>query len=457
MSNPFYTVSGNPATGAQGLSSLMRAEFVSIQVAFDVMPSFKTTGLFTTTFNQQGTYSFVLPNQAGTVALTSDVAVEGSRAATAEGVLTAAGTANAAAIASETARAVNVESSVAASVRTEATARIAALAGTLAPSAILVGNTGPSSWARTLPAAGLVTDGAQRITIVSPDSFSALITYLRTSDSGAGDAGGQAAYAIGNFVVNDNTVAVQNAYNAYFEMRRLAGTGAGQNIEISMNNYGNATTRSPFDITTTGDCISLLIGPGRDDLPTFDTTCAVFFGYSGAIRDARFRSGMTFHPESLRPNVHTAFGGGLYGASVAMDLCTGQSLVWRDPTTGRIASYIRADLGGTDAGGSIVFTDQGLDMRSANAGSQATVTNSGLAVYNLSVTNTISAASTITANGAIIITSAGNLTCQGYASFVGQMIATNLKTAVDDTSAAAAGVRSYGIYRNGATLQIRTS
>jgi hypothetical protein len=84
MANPFYTPSGNPATGAPGLSLLMRTEFAAISAAFDMMPSFETTGLYTTTFNQQGTFTFTLPAQPGILALTSDVAAETARATAAE-------------------------------------------------------------------------------------------------------------------------------------------------------------------------------------------------------------------------------------------------------------------------------------------------------------------------------------------------------------------------------------
>lgn len=74
MSNPFYTPSGNPGTGAEGLSSLMRSEFAAIGAAFELIPSFTTTGEFATIFNQFGNFSFNLPAQAGTLALQSDVA-----------------------------------------------------------------------------------------------------------------------------------------------------------------------------------------------------------------------------------------------------------------------------------------------------------------------------------------------------------------------------------------------
>lgn len=90
MANPFYNPSGNPQTGSEGLSALIRGEFVAIGAAFDLMPRITTTGLFDTVFNQQGSYTFTLPNAPGTLAMTADVATETTRAEAAETVLTAA-------------------------------------------------------------------------------------------------------------------------------------------------------------------------------------------------------------------------------------------------------------------------------------------------------------------------------------------------------------------------------
>lgn len=44
MSNDFYQDSGNPATGASGSSSLMRAEFASIEAGFDKLPGLTGNG-----------------------------------------------------------------------------------------------------------------------------------------------------------------------------------------------------------------------------------------------------------------------------------------------------------------------------------------------------------------------------------------------------------------------------
>ena len=54
MSNSYYNPSGNPATGASGLSATIRAEFVSIANGFSLLPSF-TSGVTGQVLVSQGT------------------------------------------------------------------------------------------------------------------------------------------------------------------------------------------------------------------------------------------------------------------------------------------------------------------------------------------------------------------------------------------------------------------
>lgn len=111
------------------MSALIRGEFLLIQTAFDHMPSIETTGVFTTTFNQQGNYTFTLPSTPGTLAMLSDVATETARAQTAEAALAissgSGSTSLGAAIAAETTRATAAEGVNATAITTEATARAA--------------------------------------------------------------------------------------------------------------------------------------------------------------------------------------------------------------------------------------------------------------------------------------------------------------------------------------------
>lgn len=112
-----YTPSGNPGTRADGLSATMRTEFQAIGDAFAALPSITTTGVFSTVFAQLGSFTFTLPNGAGTLARTSDVTTavatettDRTTAVAAEATTRAAGDAtNATAITAETTRATAAE------------------------------------------------------------------------------------------------------------------------------------------------------------------------------------------------------------------------------------------------------------------------------------------------------------------------------------------------------------
>lgn len=98
MSNAYYSPTGNPATGSEGLSSLIRTEFATISTAFDLLPTiagnggkavvvngggtalglttgtlalagnFSTTGAFNTIFAQAASVTITLPGITGTLA-----------------------------------------------------------------------------------------------------------------------------------------------------------------------------------------------------------------------------------------------------------------------------------------------------------------------------------------------------------------------------------------------------
>lgn len=106
MTNPYFNPSGNPATGSEGLSALMRGEFIAIGLAFDLMPRFSSTGLFDTVFTQQGNFTFILPAAPGTLATAANVATETARALAAEAAET---TARIASVNAEVARATTAE------------------------------------------------------------------------------------------------------------------------------------------------------------------------------------------------------------------------------------------------------------------------------------------------------------------------------------------------------------
>jgi hypothetical protein len=93
-----------------------------------MLPALETTGLFTTTFNQYGSYTFNLPTQAGTLALLSDVAASTTAASAALGIETTRAEtselANATAIGAEITRAETAETANANAIAAETTNRI---------------------------------------------------------------------------------------------------------------------------------------------------------------------------------------------------------------------------------------------------------------------------------------------------------------------------------------------
>jgi hypothetical protein len=88
LTNAYYNPTGNPASGSEGLSALVRAEFAAVGVGFDRVGQITTSGLYTTVFSQHGNFTFELPSQPGTLALLSDITVEATLRAAADTTLT---------------------------------------------------------------------------------------------------------------------------------------------------------------------------------------------------------------------------------------------------------------------------------------------------------------------------------------------------------------------------------
>lgn len=143
MANPFYNASGSPARGSDGLSAVIRAEFLALQTAFDQMPRITTTGVFDTVFNQLGNFTFTLPSAPGTIATTANVATETTRATAAEAAnataITAEATARAAAVTAETTRATTAEALLAPKASPTFTGTVTLPALTLGSTPIILG------------------------------------------------------------------------------------------------------------------------------------------------------------------------------------------------------------------------------------------------------------------------------------------------------------------------------
>ncbi len=123
MTNDFYNRSGNPSTHSRGLSSIARNEYLAIERGFDLVARLRTTGTFTTTFAQSGTFTFSLPVAAGTLALIDDVNAAGVDASAA---LSAEISARVTADTMEFNRATGVESQLSSAISEEASRATAA-------------------------------------------------------------------------------------------------------------------------------------------------------------------------------------------------------------------------------------------------------------------------------------------------------------------------------------------
>lgn len=161
-----YTPSGNPATGSEGLSALMRAEFAAIAAAFAAVPRITTAGNFDTIFVQVGSFSFTLPATAGTLALVADVAAEAA--------------ARAAAVTSEATARAAADTTLTTAISSEATTRAAADALLAPKTSPVFSGTATFAFAATTPSAGVtahagggqasatqLTAGLNRITVVA--------------------------------------------------------------------------------------------------------------------------------------------------------------------------------------------------------------------------------------------------------------------------------------------------
>jgi hypothetical protein len=256
VSNVFYNPSGNPATGAEGLSALIRAEFAAIGTAFNMIPQISTTGSYATIFNQVGNYTYTLPAAPGTLATQADVASEATRAFAAEAVLTAAvsaeTTARLASVGAEVTRAETAEALLAPIASPTFTGTVVAPLVTLAGGTVngtAIGSTTPSTGAFTaLSASGAVSGSGFSTYLASPPAIggttpgSGAFTTLTASGtvSGAGftswaaspPAIGGAAAAAGAFTALNatsgnvlNTVGRNLIHNGLFRVQQR-GQGA---------------------------------------------------------------------------------------------------------------------------------------------------------------------------------------------------------------------------------------
>lgn len=216
MTNSFYNPTGNPGSGSEGLSALIRGEFLLIGAAFDMVPAITTTGEYSTVINQTGSYTYTLPGYGGTFALTTDVATavatETTRATAAEAALTTAITTEATragaaegvlttALSTETTRAETAEATNATAISTETARAEAAEAANAALPGRYLGT-------QTLAGSGTFTavTGTNSVLVEGCGSGGAGGS-APASGNGVGSGGSSGSWAIARFTSHFSGVA----------------------------------------------------------------------------------------------------------------------------------------------------------------------------------------------------------------------------------------------------------
>ena len=144
-----------------------------------------------------------------------------------------------------------------------------------------------------------------------------------TCTAGAGSPGGEAAWAVGAFALNDNVTAVQTVWSSYMEARRTGGAGTTQGLEINVINGGSVLQSQPYYMGLSGSTLGLWLGAGRNDATVplnFNPSVAIGIVSGGNV--ARWDRGILFGHNSINDLTHDGVG------PVAIGMATTHALVW---------------------------------------------------------------------------------------------------------------------------------
>jgi hypothetical protein len=335
---------------------------------------------------------------------------------------------------------------------------------------------GAKGWLEALVPAS-ESAGRSCLVAMSPSGEAGAVFASRSSDSSV--PGAQSGWAAGLFSFNDNTTAVKDTYGIYGENRRFQGTGNSNGIEWATCNSGtDVVTRTPFDILSGHDAVTFLLDAGRQDIVNGqDATAAMVFQGSGGAVDMRYRTGMIWTVNSLRPNPSL-------GGPVVLDMPRTFGMIWRNGSDGGPAFSIRSDSV-TASGWGIYVADAGFSFTGPNGSTplsyvQDKVTTTSLDVKgNLGLYGNITGVAgaqfdhgsydkTLTVNGkasfpggaevpALLevtrLAISGTSEQAGRALFNGGIRA-NIPSYGDDPSAKAAGLIAGDVYQNAGALRI---
>ena len=182
----------------------------------------------------------------------------------------------------------------------------------------------------------------------------------------AGIPGGESAWSIGAFALNNNASTVQTVWGIYMESRRTGGAGTTQGIELHGINGGNTMQSQPYFMGQSGSVLGLWVTAGRNDATVpINNNPGVAMGVLGS--GASWDRGIMFGAGS----VHAATDG--VGA-VAVGMPPAYTLAWyvndagASRGVGQVGAFITSRVTTVPTNPSaLIFGDTGLSFDPGNA------------------------------------------------------------------------------------------
>jgi hypothetical protein len=308
---------------------------------------------------------------------------------------------------------------------------------------VMVGNVGADSWARAVPGYGL-RDDTPTVVSVSPGGFTAFQAYTRTSDTGAGNAGGMAAFGFGGYAENDNTIAVQTAYVMYLEGRRQAGTGTIHGQENNIVNHGALVPINPYYIGADGSSLNYWASAGRTDQGAQQDLTCIF----GAVNNgAQWSKGFVIGANAIAS--------GVIGAEF-LTVAPGYAIAWSNPVNNDAKAFMRSDATASSVSGRIglIFTNTGAVVQTPDGVASLDVRSGKVTTTNLDVSGNLHALGALTVTGGAVFNSEAD-----FAQIVrlSNRMVLNCIIAADDADAARKGVEVGEVYDSAGVMRRRNA
>lgn len=216
------------------------------------------------------------------------------------------------------------------------------------------------------------TTNNSQLVVLSTIGQGAILGGSRTSDFAL--TGSQGCIGVQGWGINDNTVNLQTAYGAYFEVRREVGAGRTHGFELDVVNYGSAVGIQPYDMFQQGLTVGGWFASGGEIAST-RASAAIAIINNGASWD----KGIVFHSTSIEGT------NGITGSGVAIEFAKGHLMRWMFGS-GSQGAAITASVSTSAAEQVMQFTDVGLIYQNKNAKKLFQVDISDVFVNGLQIT-----------------------------------------------------------------------